>query len=125
MSKRTMADVREERQAQREAAWKRSAQVRAENKVVRLMLKNKQLDGYDLIAGRLDLPEPDVVKELEAIVSRWRIDKVVRAVPGMGASRTQEVLSIFSASPRQRLGALSMERRLELSKLVKAAVEIV
>jgi hypothetical protein len=125
MTKRTMADVREERQAQREAAWKRSAQVRAENKVVRLMLKNKQLDGYDLIAGRLDLPEPDVVKELEAIVSRWRIDKVVRAVPGMGASRTQEVLSIFSASPRQRLGALSMERRLELSKLVKAAVEIV
>lgn len=123
--KRTMDDVRDERQAQRQAAWERSAQVRAENKLVRAMIKRKQIDGYDLIAGRLDLPDTDVVKQLEAIVTRWRIDKAIRAVPGMGAVRTQEVISIFSASPRQRLGALSMERRLELSKLVRAAVEII
>lgn len=123
--KRTIKDLRDERQAQRKAAWERSAAVRAENKMVRLMIKNKQIDGYDLIAGRLDLPDTDVVRQLEAIVTRWRIDKTIRAVPGMGAVRTQEVLTIFSASPRQRLGALSMERRLELARLVRAAVEIV
>lgn len=125
MPKRTLADVERERQLQRQRAWKRSAEVRAENKLVRLMIKDELIDGYDLIASRLEMPDPKVAEQLETIVSRWRVDKLVRAVPGMGPSRTQEVLAIFAVSPRQRVGALSMERRLELSKLVRAAVEIV
>lgn len=120
----TIEDVAALRQRQREKAWARSKEVRSENKVIRLMVKNRQLDPYQLIAGSLELDDPKVAKQIEAIIARWRVDKVCRAVPGMGPARTQAVLAIFEASPRQRLGALSMERRLELSNLVKAAIEI-
>jgi hypothetical protein len=125
MAKRTLSDVERERQLQRERATARSREVRRENKVIRQLIIGKKLDGFNVIAGRAGELSPEDAAGVEKIVSRWPIDRVLRACPGMGKVRTHEVIAIFRAPPTQRLGSLSMERRLELAKLMQAVTRIV
>jgi hypothetical protein len=83
------------------------------------------VDIYALIAGTIADVEPDqaLAEKMEALVSRWTLDKTLRSVPGVGPSKRHDVLSVFRASPRIRLGNLTFARRQELSNLARAATD--
>lgn len=113
--------VLRDRAAQRKQALEQSKLVRAQLKLVRELIIKRKLDPFDVIRGTIK--DAELASEVEAIVVRWRLMPLLRSVPGIGPVRAQEVLTVFRASPRVRLGALSWERRAALADLVKLAAE--
>lgn len=111
--------VREARRIQRQNALKKANEVRGRNKLVKDVLKAKKVSPEELIAGTVG--DSDVAAALEAAIASWPLRRLVLAVPGIGDTRAQEVLSIFRASPRVVVSSLTYERRAELARLVQAA----
>lgn len=115
------AAVLRDRAVQRRQALEESKRVRAELKLVRRLIKERKLDPFDAISGNVQPAE--LAKEVETIVVRWRLMPMLRSIPGIGPARAQEVLAVFRASPRARLGTFSWERRKQLAELAKLAAE--
>jgi hypothetical protein len=95
---------------------------RKQDALVKRLFTNGKLDALAAIAGKLD--DPEVAAEVEAVISRWPLDKVLRAVPKIGPARAYEILTVFRAPPSVRLRALSYERRSQLAHLAAEAREL-
>ena len=72
-----------------------------------------------MIAGRVQ--DPRISAEVEAIIEKWKVSTLLRAIPGVGEVRAHEVMVAARLSPRTRVSALSFERRKELAGLVELA----
>jgi hypothetical protein len=113
----------EMRAAQRERALAMANETRQRGKKVREALRQRRLDPFALIAGTTTdvVGDPELANAVEETVANWTLEKVLGNTPGVGPVRRHEILSVFRASPRMRLGALTYARRAELAKLVRAA----
>lgn len=111
--------VLEARRSQRMAALAKGNAVRKRNALVKQLLKERKVTPEDLIAGTI--ADDDVAEALEQAIRSWPVKRLVLAVPGIGDTRSQEVLAVFRCSPRTVVSALSFERRAELAGLVRAA----
>lgn len=120
-SKVDPAAVLRDRAVQRQQALDESIRVRKELKLVRALIIERKLDPFAAIGGTIK--DVALAGEVEKIVVRWRLMPLLRSIPGIGPARAQEVLTVFRASPRVRLGTLSWERRKQLAELAKLAAE--
>lgn len=112
-----MADasrLHDRRRRQREAALKVAMKRRERRAELRRKVKSGQVDALDLVAGRLDEWEDDV--------AGWRLDQLLRVVPGCGSVTTHEVIEAFVASPRMKVSGLTFERREQLASLLADAL---
>lgn len=102
------------RARQRDAALKKAMARRQARAKLREQCKSGEVRWYDLIAGRLD--------EWEDEVAGWRLEQLLRVIPGLGPVVSHEVIEAFVASPRMKVSALTFERREQLAKLVADAL---
>ena len=115
------------RQAQRDRALAIANERRREQAALKVAIKQRKIDVYALIEGTLGDQvggDDDAVRladRLEEVVRRWSLAKVLRAAPGIGPTKAQDILTAMNASPSAKLGSLTFERRKELSTLVRVS----
>lgn len=102
-----------QRRAALEKAWARKRQRSA----LRKRLKAGELDAWALIRGE--------VAEYEEDIKTYTLQQLLQIIPHIGPARVHEVLATFKASPMLRVRALSDERRVELARIARSAVEYV
>lgn len=108
-------DRLDERKArQRTAALEASKRRRARRKELREQLRQGKLDPLAMVAGRLDAYEDDI--------AGWRLEQMLRVIPGVGSVTVHEIIEAFVASPRMKVRGLSYERREQLARLVADAL---
>lgn len=120
MRRDVAAELQDARHAQRQAAWERSAEVRRQSSALRRLMAERKVNALDAIAGTL--PDADVAQEVERIIARKPVPWLVKSVPGIGAARQLEVLSLFGVSATTKVGQLSMAQRAELRDLCRAVL---
>ena len=109
-----MSRLDERRERQRLAALEVSHARRARRKELRGKLRTGELDPLAMVAGRLDDYEDDI--------AGWRLEQLLKVIPGVGSVTLHEILEAFVASPRMKVRGLSYERREQLARLVANAL---
>ena len=102
------------RRAQRDHALAVANAVRKRRAELKEAMKRGEVDPVALVAGTLEEYEPDI--------ARWRVEQLLRSLPGIGPATMQEILLVFRASPTQKVSAFSYERRQHLARLVAQAL---
>lgn len=95
---------------------RRANEVRARRKELKEKVRAGEVDAIALVAGRLELWEP--------VIEPWKIDMLLRMVPGIGPSTAQEIYEVGRFVPTLRVGALSPERRARLAELCAQGARI-
>lgn len=98
------------RKQQRSAALKKATEARREIARFRAAIRSGEIDSIDLIAGQLEDCEPRI--------NRWRLETLLKIIPGIGSSTAQEIYEVGPFSPTQLVSSLSPERRARLAQLV-------
>jgi len=106
--------LEERKQRQREAALEVSRERRARRKELRGKLRSGEADPLAMVAGRIDDYEDDI--------AGWRLEQMLRVIPGVGSVTMHEILEAFVASPRMKVRGLSYERREQLARIVADAL---
>jgi hypothetical protein len=119
------ADLAAARRQQRLEALEVSKRNRRENKLLKDAMRAKRVDPFALLAGTIGdvMDDQRLAARLEEVVTRWPIERALRAVPSVGPTRAAQIIAAFRASPKVRVGQLSMTRRDELARLVRAATD--
>lgn len=100
---------------QRDAALEKARWVRRARRELREALKDEKLDGYALIAG--DIPQ------WEDVVKGMRLEVALRMLPGVGRVTADDAIAELQLDRNDELGALSFERRAELSRWIREVVD--
>lgn len=98
------------RNKQRSAALDKARAVRSEIARFRSAIRSGEIDGFKLVEGRLE--------EHEERIARWRLETLLKLIPGIGSSTAQEIYEVGPFSPTQLVGSLSPQRRARLAQLV-------
>jgi hypothetical protein len=115
----TPEQLREQHNERRLEALQKGREVRARDKEIRRMFKERRVSAIDALAGRL--PASDLHTVIAESVASWKVETAIRAVPGIGPTIAHDVMGALPVSPRTRLGTLSFERRAALADLCEAA----
>lgn len=99
----------ERQRAAKLAALKKANAVRARKKELRERLKRGDLDPIKLLRGGYP--------KWESVIAEWRVEYLVKIIPGIGVVTAQEVYEVMRLSPSTRVQALIPERREQLAKL--------
>jgi hypothetical protein len=81
---------------------------------IKAAMKAGELDPLEVIRGH---------SVEEKHVSKWGLEYLLRCVPGIGKQKLWDIMLAFHGKPLTMVGALSDERRLELTRLVQTALE--
>lgn len=112
-----MEDVRAAREKQRRAALDKGNEIRRERAVLKQKLKAGEVDPWALLRGESAEHEP--------AIESWTLQQILACIPGIGPARIHEILMVFKASPLLKVAGLSDERRVELARIARSAVDIV
>lgn len=107
--------------ARRKAGLEKGRKIREANAVVRRLLKEGRIDPQRAIAGTLDPVDP-VQAAAQRTINRWKLPRVIRAVPGIGPAKEQEIMHTMQVSPNTKLSDLRVQRRDELARYVGIAL---
>lgn len=76
---------------------------------LRAACKEKKIDAIALVRGDLEEWEDDI--------AGWRLEQLLRIIPGIGSATAQEIYEVGKFSPRHLVSALAPARRAELARL--------
>lgn len=105
-----------ERESARGRALAKAQQRRKEKSALRRLLRSRELDAAELIAGQFP--------RLEELVANWTIFQLLKACPGIGDARAFAIIEAFHAGPTVEVGKLAKERRVQLAKLYRQTLEL-
>lgn len=78
---------------------------------IRAACKDGRIDPIKLVAGKYEEHEDDL--------AGWKLEQLLRIVPGIGSATSAEIYEVGPFSPRQLVSSLSPQRRERLAELVE------
>lgn len=97
------------REYQQNKALSRAAAARKARIALKAQMRRGEIDPFALLRGEYE--------EHEKGLRTWRLEDIVKAIPGIGPATAHEIFELMPASPAQRMHSLTMERRDRLARL--------
>lgn len=105
--------IAEPQRARRVANLDKANAQRKVIKQLRVDIRDERVDDVALVKGDL--------AEYEPIVTKWPVERLLKACYDIGPVRAFQIMSVARVSPSKRVGDLSWERRMLLARLVEEA----
>lgn len=99
--------------AQRQEAWRKSAWVRGQRKLLRGLLKAGDVDPWELLRG--------VSGEWEPVICDMGLERFLMLVPGVGEVTVDETVAHFRLRRSDKLRSLSYGQRAAIADKLRAA----
>lgn len=93
------------------AAREKGVARRQRRSQLRKACKSGGVDAIKVVAGKHEEWEDDI--------AGWRVEQLLRIVPGIGSSTSQEIYEVGKFSPRQLVRSLNPGRREQLAELCR------